>query len=58
MAGAIVALAGILSQVGIIDLIAKGYGTLAWGFMILYIIPLLTVGIWRLYVVDRDSPDG
>jgi|TARA_B100001964_G_C14243148_1_gene606081 uncharacterized membrane protein YkvI len=58
IAGAIVALAGILSQVGIIDLIAKGYGTLAWGFMILYIIPLLTVGIWRLYVVDRDSPDG
>ena len=57
ISGVIVALAGILSQVGIIALIAKGYGTLAWGFMALYIIPLLTVGVWRLYVADRESLD-
>ncbi len=48
IAGLLVALAGTLAQVGIVSLIADGYGTLAWGFMIIYILPLLTVGVWRL----------
>jgi len=38
-----------LGQFGIIDLIAKGYGTMAWGFLIVFIIPLLTVGIYRIF---------
>jgi len=37
-----------LSLVGITSLIAKGYGTMSWGFLIVYVIPLLTVGIYRL----------
>ena len=37
-----------LSLIGITDLIDKGYGTLAWGFLIVYVIPLMTVGIIRL----------
>jgi len=35
---------------GLIDLIAKGYGTLTWAFVILFAIPLCTIGarrIWR-----------
>jgi uncharacterized membrane protein YkvI len=48
IAAVLVMLAGILAQVGIVSLIAEGYGTLAWGFMIVYIIPLLTIGIWKL----------
>jgi uncharacterized membrane protein YkvI len=48
VAGVVVSLAGSLAQVGIVSLIADGYGTLAWGFMLVYIIPLLTVGVWRL----------
>lgn len=37
-----------VASVGIVDLIAKGYGTLAWGFFAVYFIPLITVGIWKL----------
>ncbi len=48
IAGVLVSLAGLLAQVGIVSLIADGYGTLAWGFMVVYIIPLLTIGVWRL----------
>ncbi len=48
IAGFTVALAGLLAQLGIVTLISEGYGTLAWGFLIVYFIPLLTVGIWRL----------
>ena len=41
-------LSGALSVFGIVDLIAEGYGTLAWGYLFVYLIPLFTVGIWRL----------
>jgi uncharacterized membrane protein YkvI len=37
-----------LSLWGITALIAKGYGTMAWGFLLVYVIPLLTIGIYRL----------
>jgi uncharacterized membrane protein YkvI len=43
-----VLVSGGLSSVGVVDLIAKGYGTMAWGFLVLYVGPLLTVGIYRL----------
>jgi len=33
-----------LSTFGLIDLIAKGYGTISWGFFAVFIIPLLTLG--------------
>lgn len=49
VAGIMVALAGSLAQLGIVALIAEGYGTLAWGFLAVYIIPLITIGIWRLF---------
>jgi uncharacterized membrane protein YkvI len=35
-------------RIGIIDLIGKGYGALAWIFLIIFLIPLLTVGVWRI----------
>ncbi|MCZ6853684.1 MAG: hypothetical protein O7G86_07175 [Gammaproteobacteria bacterium] len=47
------AIAMMVASVGIVNLIAKGYGTLAWSFCFLYFIPLLTVGVWRL-VQARD----
>ena len=37
-----------LSFWGITNLIAKGYGTMAWGFLVVYVIPLLTIGIYRI----------
>lgn len=42
-----------LSKYGIIDLIDKGYTFMAFGFIIIYLLPLLTVG---LYKVIRGKP--
>ncbi len=39
----------ILGQFGIIDLIAKGYGTMGWGFLIVFILPILTIGAYRIF---------
>lgn len=35
------------ATVGIVDLIAKGYGALTFVFIAVLIVPLLTVGLWR-----------
>ena len=37
-----------LSLWGITNLIAQGYGMMAWGFLAVYVLPLLTVGIYRI----------
>lgn len=37
-----------LSTFGLIDLIAKGYGTISWGFFVVFIVPLMTLGIYKI----------
>ncbi|MGH8085392.1 MAG: YkvI family membrane protein [Lysobacter sp.] len=37
------------TAVGLVDLIAKGYGTLSWLFLAVYVLPLLSWGIWLLW---------
>lgn len=39
---------GGLSSFGIVRLIAQGYGTMAYGFLLLFAGPLMTIGIYRL----------
>jgi uncharacterized membrane protein YkvI len=36
------------ASVGLIDLIAKGYGMLTYAFIALLVVPVLTVGVWRI----------
>jgi len=43
-----VSISAILSLVGIKDLIAEGYGTMAWVFLVIYMIPLVTIGLYRI----------
>ncbi len=43
-----------LSSFGVIDLVAKGYGTMAWGFLAIYVIPVLTIGLMRIFK-DRQA---
>jgi len=43
-----IGLSAILSLWGITTLIAQGYGTMAWGFLLVYVIPLLTIGFYRI----------
>jgi len=38
----------LLSLWGITRLIAQGYGTMAWGFLLVYVIPLLSIGLYRI----------
>lgn len=38
----------LLAGVGLVDLIARGYGTLTWVFLLVYVLPVLTVGSWRI----------
>jgi len=37
-----------LAGVGLVDLIARGYGTLTWIFLLVYVLPTLTLGVWRI----------
>lgn len=38
----------VVSTFGLIPLIAKGYGTICWGFFILFAVPILTIGIYKI----------
>lgn len=42
----------LLANVGIVGLVAKGYGTLAWFVLAIYVIPVLTLGVFKL----RNQP--
>ena len=42
--------------IGIVDLISKGYGTLTWGYWAVYLIPVLIIGVWRIWF-KKDSTD-
>lgn len=46
--------AATIAQFGLIDLIARGYGTMTWVFIAIYVVPILTIGVWKLYV--RGEP--
>ncbi|WP_461864154.1 YkvI family membrane protein [Thermococcus sp.] len=48
IATVIIILAIAMAKFGIIALVAKGYGTLAWVFFAIYFIPLVTVGVIRI----------
>jgi uncharacterized membrane protein YkvI len=38
----------VAERFGLITLIARGYRALAWVLFIVYVLPLLTIGVWRL----------
>jgi uncharacterized membrane protein YkvI len=48
------------TRIGLIDLIARGYGLLAWAVIAIYAVPLLTVGAWRIFVrpLASGTPGG
>lgn len=43
-----------IASFGLVALIARGYGTLTWAFLVVYVIPVLTWGTWKL--VRGDGP--
>ncbi|MDI6913113.1 MAG: hypothetical protein QMC95_02700 [Desulfitobacteriaceae bacterium] len=36
------------AKIGIIDLIAKGYTVMSYGFIVIYALPLVTIGLYRI----------
>lgn len=49
------ALLGIaISSFGLISLIAKGYGTISWGFFILHGIAIFTIGIYKIAKAKKE----
>ncbi len=55
LAVAAMGVAAVLATVGIIRLIAAGYGTIAWGFFAVYVVPVLTVGVYQLRAHARGK---
>ena len=55
-------LAGLgIAQFGLIGLIAKGYGTITWGFLAVFVIPILTWGVYkriRAASGNSNAPQG
>ena len=43
-----------VSTFGLTGLIAKGYGTICWGFLIVYVIPMLTIGIYKIAKAGKN----
>ena len=47
-AGFLLASVSLAIRFGIIELIARGYGTLTWVFIAVFVAPLCTIGAWRI----------
>ena len=52
--GGFLAIALSLTPLGLVGLIAAGYGTITWGFVAFYMVPVLTLGVWKV----RGSETG
>lgn len=48
-------LAVVLSLIGVVGLVARGYGAISWGFLLFYVIPLLTAGTYKLFTRRRHA---
>lgn len=54
----VLVLAMALSKIGIIDLIGKGYTLMAYGMILVYAIPLMTVGVYKIINHDRKIAEN
>ncbi len=52
---AMLAIGAVAAQVGLIDLIARGYGTITWGFLVVFVVPVLTLGVWKIVRATREG---
>ena len=47
-AGFLLASVSLAIRFGVIELIARGYGTLTWVFIAVFVAPLCTIGAWKI----------
>jgi len=55
VAVALLTVATFMSRFGLTDLIARGYGTLTIGFIVVYVVPVLTIGVWKIRTSGRSG---
>lgn len=55
-AGVLVVSVFLADRFGLAALIAKGYRALAWMFLVVYVAPLMTWGLWRLRRLSASPP--
>ena len=48
----------LISRFGLVELIARGYGALTWFFMAIVVVPLLTIGVFKIRRADRAGSDA
>ncbi len=53
IAAGLLVVGALLSRFGIVALVGRGYGTVAWVFLFIYVVPLLTYGVWKLRTGGR-----
>ncbi len=46
------------SRFGLVTLIAKGYGILTCGFIAVFVVPVLTIGIYRIITLGKSKQMG
>ncbi len=44
----------LISTFGLLNLIAKGYGTAVYGFLIIYAIPMVTIGVYKIHKAGQQ----
>ena len=47
----------IADAIGLTGLVARGYGTITWGFIIVLFIPLLTWGVFLIWRADKKEAE-
>lgn len=45
----------VADAIGLAALVARGYGTITWGFLLVFVLPLLTWGVW---LMRRGQPSA
>lgn len=45
----------VFSRIGIIDLINKGYSMIAYGYIVVYLIPLVTIGLYKVVKYGKQK---
>ncbi|MCA1660680.1 MAG: hypothetical protein LC648_00335 [Novosphingobium sp.] len=48
----------IASRFGLVDLIASGYGAFGYIMLAIFVLPLLTIGVWQIHRRPASSHDG
>lgn len=44
-----------IAQFGLLSLISQGYGTISWGFLLIYVLPILTLGIYKISQAGKEQ---